>query len=73
MRLIDADKLKKRFDETGLERMGLYPNNLVNAAPTVKAIPLTWLRKYAKKQERPYDQVVLDVITDWQKEQEEEP
>lgn len=63
MRLIDADTLLEN------QPKGCYrTSDWINAAPTVPAIPVEWLRKWPKDlREGAY---VRDVLRDWQKEQE---
>lgn len=68
-RLVDADALKvavrKKFKDLP-SRCEI--NGLVNAAPTVDAIPVEWLQKWPKSlREGAY---VRNILTDWQKEQE---
>lgn len=62
-RLIDADALLANQPE------GCYrTSDWINAAPTVDAIPVEWLRKWPKDlREGAY---VRDILRDWQKEQE---
>ena len=78
MRLIDADALKDEM------RAGCVPIDLggitgitgdddsiedyIDAAPTIPAIPVEWLRKWPNSlREGAY---VRDILTDWQQEQE---
>ena len=45
MKLIDADKLKEELKINGLG----YQYYMLNNAPTVEAIPISWIKKWAKK------------------------
>ena len=72
-RLIDADAMKAKcgewYTEEGTEEgfIGTL-GSLLDAAPTVPAIPVEWLRKWPKDlREGAY---VRDILMDWQKEQE---
>ena len=47
MRLINADTLKRKFDQTDLKERGIFPNNLVDSCAEVKAIPIAWIKTYA--------------------------
>ena len=63
VRLIDADALLANQPE------GCYrTSDWINAAPTIDAIPVEWLRKWPKDlREGAY---VRDIMREWQKEQE---
>ena len=39
---IDADKLKKAFDQTSAREDGYYPNNVVDSIPAVDAVEVVW-------------------------------
>lgn len=82
MRLIDADALKEQVESHAVSmsvclsmdehygKVTMREDCLqdINAAPTVPAIPVEWLRKWPKDlREGAY---VRDILMDWQKEQE---
>ena len=46
MRLIDADKLMESLDPNESVWVGLVLSELIDNAPTVKAIPIEWIKKY---------------------------
>lgn len=76
MRLIDADKLFDIFER----ELPNVPNQVYREmanAPTVKAIPIEWIKKYAKKGGRianimfPFEiEMMLDDWEKWEKENE---
>ena len=47
MRLIDADKLKRAFIGNRYGTKAI--EYVIDDAPTVKAIPIEWVKKYANK------------------------
>lgn len=69
MRLIDADALK----ESVREKFRALPdrcevNELVNAAPTVDAIPVEWLKQqFYENPNSQWAEKCRDVFTGWQK------
>ena len=72
-RLIDAEALK----ESVRKKFKALPdrceiNILVNAAPTIDAIPVEWIMKWSNKRyrETQRDVSIVDVLEAWQKEQE---
>ena len=62
MRLINAETLKRRFNETDLKQRGMYPNNLVDSCAEVKAIPIAWIKAYANEN-RSYE--IGKMLKDW--------
>ena len=74
MRLIDADKLKEELKVNGLG----YQYYMLDNAPTVKAIPIEWIKKWCNKEhnrksleERLLKRYgVLTLLEDWEKENE---
>lgn len=63
MRLIDADALLNRMQEDPLfdlvERYGV--SGVINAEPTVDAIPIEWIKEYIELQES-YDTEIGDIF-----------
>lgn len=47
MRLIDADKLLKDLDSSPFVKYAV--DSLIEEQPTVNAIPVEWLKKYAEE------------------------
>lgn len=86
MRLVDADALKAEFDKNCAMECACCDNatcnhvrnavgcGLVDAAPTIDAIPVEWLEKQADyaRSEWDYDSCegIRMVLKAWQKEQE---
>ena len=84
MRLIDADALKAEFDKNCAMECGCCDHatcnhvgnavgcGLVNAAPTIDAIPVEWLIDRANAPERAplYRRYAQMLYEEWQKEQE---
>ena len=70
MRLIDAEKLKravrKKFPALP-DRCEI--NELVNAAPTVEAVPLEWLNDKMQKPQMTCDNPFGFVLAEWIEEQ----
>ena len=72
MRLIDADALK----ESVRKKFKALPdrceiNELVNAAPTIDAIPVEWLKGLMLSTEDDFDKDEFAwIMREWQKEQE---
>ncbi len=71
-RMIDADALKvavrKKFKDLP-SRCEI--NGLVNAAPTIDAIPVEWLKELLLSTDDDVDKVELAwIMREWQKEQE---
>ena len=73
MRLIDAEQLKqavrKKFPELA-DRCEI--NELVNAAPTVDAIPLEWLTDKELNSERDLSCAAWQILSEWKQEQAEQ-
>lgn len=69
MRLIDADALKEATEAHG-ERIAYVVSFLwdVDAAPTIPAIPVKWLRQEARKDGGLINSVIRGLIMKWQKE-----
>lgn len=74
MRLIDADKLMESLNPKESVWVGLVLSELIANAPTVNAIPVEWIKKYAKKGGRianilfPFE--IEMMLEDWEKENE---
>ena len=67
MKLIDADKLPIKYDG---HTVSVWKND-IDAAPTVNAIPIEWIREFSKKQKRGnYKDFINFMITYWEKEDE---
>lgn len=73
MRLIDADKLKEELKVNGLG----YQYYMLDNAPTVKAIPIEWIKKWCNEYNRKSLEErllkrygVLTLLEDWEKENE---
>lgn len=77
MRLIDADEIVKEtwgvvikdmfhMDET----VDVISRKDIDNAPTVKAIPIEWIKKWLGKLIDPYDDSVCQMLEDWEKENE---
>ena len=71
MRLIDADKLKEEMKVNGLG----YQYYMLDNAPTVKAIPIEWIKKWLETciPHYDYDRMtyiadVYDMLEDWDEE-----
>ncbi len=70
MRLIDADKLKEELEVNGLG----YQYYMLDNAPTVEAITVEWIKRYAKKGGRianilfPFE--IEMMLEDWEKKNE---
>lgn len=84
MRLIDADatipmiKYATTDNEIGIFPIKIGYNDIVkvlNAQPTVKAIPVEWIRKYTEEnrlyQSDDFDLYIHDMIADWAERKEE--
>lgn len=73
MRLIDAEELKcavrKKFPALA-DRCEI--NELVNAAPTVAAIPLEWLTNKELNSERNLSYAAWQILSEWKQEQAEQ-
>lgn len=69
-RLIDADKLPNIYTATHQEMIMSFEE-----APTVKAIPVEWIRKYTEEnrlyQSDDFDLYISDMIADWAERKEE--
>ncbi len=84
MRLIDADKLPIYSTIEGIEKsekgtvaiIGNWVSAItIEEAPTVKAIPIEWLKSWAmknwvKSKKCEYDIIVSKLIEEWEKENE---
>ena len=71
MRLIDADKLMKSLNPKESVWVGLVLSELIANAPTVKAIPIEWIRNYVSIWiSEPYKNFALNMIKNWEKENE---
>ena len=77
MKLIDANELIKAIENEnpGLSISGAVEKFAriaqVNMQPTVKAIPIEWIRNYVSIWvSEPYKNFVLNMITNWEKENE---
>lgn len=78
MRLIDADALKTKIEQSdGEGTIARYckrvlAERLDNDAPTIDAIPVEWIMKWSNKRYREThrDVSIVDVLEAWQKEQE---
>ena len=80
MRLIDADRLLNpsftdMFDEP--VKMTMFSRYAIESQPTVKAIPIEWLKRWFERQvwqgSSPTDRIhckASDIIEDWEKENE---
>ena len=76
MRLIDADKLKEELKVNGLG----YQYYMLDNAPTVKAIPIEWIKKWCNEEhnrksleERLLKRYgVITMLEDWEKENEKD-
>lgn len=70
MRLVDADKLKEELRVNGLG----YQYYMLDNAPTVKAIPIEWLKEWFNTKmnrtllPRNFEMVCSWMIYDWEKE-----
>ena len=75
MRLIDADKLKEELKVNGLG----YQYYMLDNAPTVKAIPIEWIKEWQNRHEWEYQAffrmkdgkpkyAIECMIEDWEKE-----
>ena len=62
MKLINADTLKHKFNQTDCRERGFYPNNLVDSCCEIKAIPISWIKSWCK--ENPAKNV-SDMLVDW--------
>lgn len=85
MRLIDADKLhyiRKWFEDSGKSEVVVFAKE-IDKAPTVKAISVEWIEKYAKRfielENRNYfayrgfsdiGEAILNMLENWEKENE---
>lgn len=83
MRLIDADKLhyiRKWFEDSGKSEVVVFAKE-IDKAPTVKAIPVEWIKNYARhKASKGFTEIdcywqsweddVLKMVTAWEKENE---
>lgn len=68
MRLIDADKLMESLDPKESVWVGLVLSELIDNAPTVKAIPVEWIKRYMESVGKiGYVEVMIE---DWEKENE---
>ena len=68
MRLIDADKLPIKYDG---HTVSVWKNDIDNA-PTVKAIPIEWLRMWFSKNGYLSGMALVDKIeSDWKEENEQ--
>lgn len=69
-RLIDADKLPNIYTATHQEMIMSFEE-----APTVKAIPVEWIRKYTEEnrlyQSDDFGLYISDMIADWAERKEE--
>lgn len=80
MRLIDGDELKKEFphdeDWDFPVNTNGYVVETINRMPTVDAIPIDWIKKWAKDTEYAEDRVIIArwvtrwMVADWRKENE---
>lgn len=77
MRLIDADKIRYRDLSGGQVPDGVWHTFLddVEKVPTVKAIPIKWLKQWFERQvwqgSSPTDRIhckASDIIEDWERE-----
>lgn len=71
MRLIDADKLKEELKVNGLG----YQYYMLDNAPTVKAIPVEWIKKWVEKCNWHYTdlpRIIETMLEDWEKENEKD-
>lgn len=73
MRLIDADKLKQELKVNGLG----YQYYMLDNTPTVKAIPIEWIKKWLETcvPRYDYDRMtyiadVYEMLDDWEEENE---
>ena len=71
MRVIDADKLKEELKANGLG----YQYYMLDNAPTVKAIPIEWIKKWCNEHNRKSLEErllkrygVITMLEDWEKE-----
>lgn len=73
-RLIDADKLENDIAENITVKAVSRMLAITQGQPTVKAIPISMLRRWLNKQDMPYKDYVIDVvehaINAWEKENE---
>ena len=70
MRLIDADKLKEELKVNGFG----YQYYMLDNAPTVEAIPIEWILKWACEFIDPNSEgykMAMELVHDWRKENEE--
>lgn len=69
MRLIDADKL---FHEYLTNELWNIPDIVYCALlkqPTVEAIPIEWVKRWAMKSENTYNrEQIVEMLNDWEKE-----
>ena len=63
-RLIDADKLKEELKVNGLG----YQYYMLDNAPTVKAIPLEWLKEWEGYEQGMAIVNLKDIVEYWEKE-----
>lgn len=69
MRLIDADKLLENYTSEDMAIGGL---DIIKTAPTVEAIPIEWLKEWARKhldRIEEYADIVPDIVNDYIEEQ----
>lgn len=74
MRLIDADKLHyihKYFVDTLKGDIVVFGKE-IDKAPTVKAIPIEWIKEWIERDDNYFDKryAIEDMLDDWEKENE---
>ena len=70
MRLIDADKLVVDA-RLGENEIPYVSKAQIDEAPTVEAIPIEWIKRWAMKSENTYNrEQIIEMLNDWEKENE---
>jgi len=76
MRLINADKLENDITENITTKAVSRVVAILQGQPTVKAIPIEWIEKYARKKftfddwYEGFIKGIADMLEDWEKENE---
>lgn len=80
MRLIDADKLKRVYAQSPSAPLPSFvTGSEIDNAPTVKAIPVEWIKNYASHKASKdlidcywhfWEDDVLKMVAEWEKENE---
>lgn len=80
MRLFEAEELKKAFVNKGQRSRRYHVGDVwelnfkeicdvLDYAPTVEAIPIEWLKRWAMKSENTYNrEQIVEMLNDWEEE-----